>query len=109
MAIETPVLSAEQRHRSSLRRRLAGVGLLFGATVLGIVLHTVIVFQGQTRDGIIADLIGRLQMLHQQHMKQIVLASQGYDADYAGTGGLISETSTICFMCCLKGPGPLSI
>ena len=75
-----------------VQARLAGIILLFVITIIGMLVHTFLTFHSQKSDALVIDLAGRQRMLHQQHMKQLLLVSQGGEADYHYTRQILNES-----------------
>lgn len=78
--------------QSSVSRQLIWITALFILTIVGIILFTIFTLQNQKQDALVVDLAGRQRMLHQRHMKEIILASQGHEIDYQGTRDLLLHT-----------------
>lgn len=83
--------------RTRLRHLSVGQALLalttvFIFTLFVILLYTIVTIQNQKLDGVTVDLAGRQRMLNQQHMKQVLLTSQGISADYLFTRNILNQT-----------------
>lgn len=74
------------------RAGFAGIIALYIVTMVGIVVYTVVTFQSQRSDAVIIDLAGRQRMLNTRHMMQILLVSQGGQADYRHTRKILDQT-----------------
>ncbi len=77
---------------SSISYQLIAATALFILAILGIILFTIITIQNQKLDSLVIDLAGRQRMLHQRHMKEVILVSQGHQADYMTTRTIAFET-----------------
>ncbi|MFQ5991472.1 MAG: PAS domain S-box protein [Nitrospiraceae bacterium] len=77
---------------SSMRWKLGGIVTLFVITVAGILIHTLISVHGQRTDGVVIDLAGRQRMLIQNHLKEVLLASQGYPVDVQRTRRVMNDS-----------------
>ena len=65
-----------------IRAGFAGIISLYLLTMFGILAYTIFTFQSQRSDAVVIDLAGRQRMLNTKHMMQILLVSQGVQADY---------------------------
>ncbi len=75
-----------------VRRQVALIAALFILAIAGILAHTIMLIHGQKSDAVVIDLAGRQRMLHEKHMKEVLLVSQGFPADYRYTRQLLNET-----------------
>jgi two-component system sensor histidine kinase KdpD len=66
------------------------IGLLI-ITALAIVPLTLTVIHSRESDALVIDLAGRQRMLLERHMKEVLLASQGVDAQYPQTRALLKD------------------
>ena len=69
----------------SVRSHVAGILGLLIITALAIVPLTLTVIHSRESDALVIDLAGRQRMLLERHMKEVLLASQGVDAQYQQT------------------------
>ncbi len=74
------------------RGKFAGIISLFVAALAGMFLFTLLIFESQKSDALVIDLAGRQRMLHQRHMMEILLASQGHRVDPGATRELLRGT-----------------
>jgi two-component system sensor histidine kinase KdpD len=70
----------------------AGIIALYLFTMFGILAYTIFTFQSQRSDAVVIDLAGRQRMLNTKHMMQILLVSQGVQADYGYTRKILHGT-----------------
>lgn len=75
-----------------IRAGFAGIMALYLFTMFGIFAYTIFTFQSQRSDAVVIDLAGRQRMLNTKHMMQILLVSQGVQADYGYTRKMLHET-----------------
>ena len=66
------------------------IGLLI-ITALAIVPLTLTIIHSRESDALVIDLAGRQRMLLERHMKEVLLASQGVDAQYKVTRAALKE------------------
>ena len=66
------------------------LGLLI-ITALAIVPLTLTIIHSRESDALVIDLAGRQRMLLERHMKEVLLASQGVDAQYQQTRTALKE------------------
>src|SRR5512147_1229098 len=66
------------------------IGLLI-ITALAIVPLTLTVIHSRESDALVIDLAGRQRMLLERHMKEVLLASQGVDAQYKQTRATLKD------------------
>src|SRR5512147_2111932 len=66
------------------------IGLLI-ITALAIVPLTLTVIHSRESDALVIDLAGRQRMLLERHMKEVLLASEGVDADYQQTRATLKD------------------
>jgi two-component system, OmpR family, sensor histidine kinase KdpD len=66
------------------------LGLLI-ITALAIVPQTLIIIHHRESDALVIDLAGRQRMLLERHMKEVLLASAGVEADYRQTRGTLKD------------------
>ena len=76
----------------SIGQALLALTTVFILTLFGILLYTIITIQNQKLDEVTVDLAGRQRMFNQQHMKEVLLTSQGIPADYHFTRNILNET-----------------
>lgn len=74
------------------RWKFAGIISLFVATIAGIFLFTFLIFESKKTEALVIDLAGRQRMLHQRHMNEILLASQGQTTDSGQTREALRQT-----------------
>jgi two-component system sensor histidine kinase KdpD len=74
---------------------LAGIVGLLALTALAIVPLTLTVIQSRTSDALVIDLAGRQRMLLERHMKEILLAAQGLEAEYHHTRSLLQARAVM--------------
>ena len=72
------------------RNRRGRAGLLI-ITALAIVPQTLIIIHHRESDALVIDLAGRQRMLLERHMKEVLLASAGMEADYRQTRGTLKD------------------
>ncbi len=70
---------------------VAGILGLLIITALAIVPLTLTVIHSRESDALVIDLAGRQRMLLERHMKEILLASQGVDAQYRRTRATLKD------------------
>ncbi len=75
------------------RTKFSFVAVLFIAFIMGMLYYTVISMKGQRTDSLVIDLAGRQRMLNQKYMKEIILASSGFETEHEATFELLSETA----------------
>lgn len=75
-----------------IRASFAGIIALYLTTMFGILAYTIFTFHSQRSDAVVIDLAGRQRMLNTKHMMQILLVSQGVQADYLYTRKILLET-----------------
>lgn len=66
------------------------VGVLLFALV-GSLYQTYLIVHNRQADAVIIDLAGRQRMLIERHLKQVLLASQGFPVDHVETGRLLLQ------------------
>src|SRR5512147_2587066 len=79
---------SEQSHNQTT---VAGIFGLLILTALAIVPLTLTVIHSRESDALVIDLAGRQRMLLERHMKEVLLASQGVDAQYKVTRAALKE------------------
>lgn len=77
---------------SSIGGKLIGIAALFILAIAIILIYTLAAIHDQKQDALVIDLAGRQRMLNQQQLKEVLLASQGLQADYADTQGVMLQT-----------------
>ncbi|HSN03924.1 MAG TPA: ATP-binding protein [Nitrospira sp.] len=70
---------------------VAGISGLLLITALAVVPLTLTVIHSRESDALVIDLAGRQRMLLERHMKEVLLASQGVEADYRQTRAALTE------------------
>ncbi len=80
------------RRHFGIRTGFAWIISLYIVTMVGILAYTIFTFQSQKSDAVVIDLAGRQRMLNARHMMQILLVSQGRQADYRGTREILNGT-----------------
>ena len=80
------------RGRLGLGSGFGGIIALYIITIVGILTYTFFMFQSQRSDAIVIDLAGRQRMLNTRHMMEILLVSQGGNADYHHTRKILHQT-----------------
>jgi two-component system, OmpR family, sensor histidine kinase KdpD len=70
---------------------VAGILGLLIITALAIVPLTLTVIHSRESDALVIDLAGRQRMLLERHMKEVLLASQGVDAQYRQTRAVLKD------------------
>ncbi len=75
-----------------IRAGFAGIIALYLITMFGILAYTIFTFQSQRSDAVVIDLAGRQRMLNTKHMMQILLVSQGVQANYGYTRKILHGT-----------------
>lgn len=65
---------------------------LYVVTMVGMLTYTFFTFQNQRSNALVIDLAGRQRMLNTRHMMQILLVSQGGQADYHDTRKILDQT-----------------
>ena len=70
---------------------VAGILGLLIITALAIVPLTLTVIHSRESDALVIDLAGRQRMLLERHMKEVLLASQGVDAQYRQTRAVLED------------------
>ena len=75
----------------SVRSHVAGILGLLIITVLAIVPLTLTLIHSRESDALVIDLAGRQRMLLERHMKEVLLASQGVDAQYQHTRATLRD------------------
>jgi signal transduction histidine kinase len=76
----------------AIGQTLFALTAMFIVTLFGILLYTIITIQHQQLDSVTIDLAGRQRMLSQQHMKEILLLTQGVFAEYLVTRNILNQT-----------------
>ncbi len=79
---------------------------LFVAAIAGIFISTLLIFESQKSDALVIDLAGRQRMLHQRHMTEVLLASQGHAVELGPTRQLLRRTLAVLLE---GGEAPLAI
>ncbi|MBA2251860.1 MAG: type IV pili methyl-accepting chemotaxis transducer N-terminal domain-containing protein [Nitrospirales bacterium] len=69
---------------------VALVGVLLFA-LLGSLYQTYLIVHNRQADAVIIDLAGRQRMLIERHLKQVLLASEGFPVDHVETGRLLLQ------------------
>jgi two-component system sensor histidine kinase KdpD len=69
---------------------VALVGVLLFA-LLGSLYQTYLIVHNRQADAVIIDLAGRQRMLIERHLKQVLLASQGFSVDHVETGRVLLQ------------------
>lgn len=80
------------RGHFGIRAGLMGIIALYVVTMIGMLSYTFFTFQNQRSNALIIDLAGRQRMLNTRHMMQILLVSQGGQADYHDTRKILDQT-----------------
>lgn len=80
------------RRSLPVRWKLAGILSLFIATIAGIFVFTFLIFESKKTEAVVIDLAGRQRMLHQRHMTEILLVSQGHRVDFEPTRNVLRQT-----------------
>ncbi|HEU5202341.1 MAG TPA: type IV pili methyl-accepting chemotaxis transducer N-terminal domain-containing protein, partial [Nitrospira sp.] len=75
----------------SVRSHVAGILGLLIITALAIVPLTLTVIHSRESDALVIDLAGRQRMLLERHLKEVLLASQGVDAQYQDTRATLRD------------------
>ena len=70
---------------------VAGISGLLLITALAVVPLTLTVLHSRESDALVIDLAGRQRMLLERHMKEVLLASQGVEADYWQTRAALTD------------------
>ena len=80
--------------RSRLGRRFTVITVMFLTVLLGILAFTITTIQNEKSNALLIDIAGRQRMLLQKHIHEVLLTSQGAQADYGATRELIRSTLT---------------
>lgn len=80
------------RRSRNLYWRLTGLIGLLVLAILGIAIHTATILKNRQSDAAVIDLAGRQRMLLERHLKEILLISEGMDAQYTDTRQILLQT-----------------
>jgi two-component system sensor histidine kinase KdpD len=82
---------------SSRRINWSPIGILglLALTALAIVPLTLTVIQSRASEALVIDLAGRQRMLLERHMKELLLAAQGFETDYQLSRSLLKERAVL--------------
>ncbi|NOT95833.1 MAG: hypothetical protein HOP00_05945 [Nitrospira sp.] len=89
VAVTAPVSKA-----SDVNWTVAGILGLLIITALAIVFLTLTITQSRESDALVIDMAGRQRMLLERYMKELLVASQGAQADHARTRVVLQERLT---------------
>lgn len=68
--------------RFSIGVKLASIPILFLIAFAGTLAYTIVTLQAQKENGLYTQLFARQRVLNQIHVKDVILASQGYGGEY---------------------------
>ena len=88
----SPTSISQIVRRSKLGRRFTVITVMFLSVLLGILGYTITTIQKEKSNTLLIDFTGRQRMLHQKHINEIFLTSQGFQADYHSTREIIHST-----------------
>lgn len=78
--------------RLSVGRKISLIGALFLAAIFGIIAYTVLEQQGRESESLVMDMAARQRELVQLYTRDVMLASQGFNAETAYWGDVYKET-----------------
>ena len=64
--------------------------------LVGSLYQTYLIVDNRQADAVIIDLAGRQRMLIERHLKQVLLASQGFSVEHAETAQLLFSALMFC-------------